>query len=69
MHGPGVAKSGNDGTVSFGLIAITVLNNVLRPVLAKWHPLLQDYENARLAGVSATRTKMPGVSARILGPS
>ena len=27
--------------------------NALRPVLAKWHPLLQDWENRKPADVSA----------------
>ncbi len=29
--------------VSFGYLAVAILNAVLRPVLAKWHPLLLDY--------------------------
>ena len=32
---------------SVGGIAITVLNNGLRPFLAKWHPLLQTWEAQR----------------------
>jgi hypothetical protein len=30
------------GDLSFGLIAMTVLNKVLRPLLAQWHPELAD---------------------------
>jgi hypothetical protein len=47
--GPSVAKGPN----SLGAIAIEVLNVGLRPFLAKWHPLLLDYEGQRLAAVSA----------------
>lgn len=51
-HGPGVAQPKGDGNLSFGHLAVTILNVVLRPVLAKWHPLLLDYENDREASVS-----------------
>lgn len=37
---------------SVGGIAIAVLNNGLRPVLAKWHPLLQTWEAQRDPKVS-----------------
>ncbi|MEH2178610.1 hypothetical protein [Nostoc sp.] len=37
---------------SVGGIAIAVLNNGLRPFLAKWHPLLQAWEARRPVGVS-----------------
>jgi hypothetical protein len=51
-YGPVVGRSNKRSDVSFGYIAITVLNYVLRPVLARWHPLLLDYENTRKASVS-----------------
>jgi len=35
-----------------GRYAIAVLNNGLRPFLAKWHPLLQAWEARRPLGVS-----------------
>lgn len=41
--GPGVGVS----LKSVGGIAITVLNNGLRPFLVKWHPLLQAWEVKR----------------------
>ncbi|MGK7953040.1 MAG: hypothetical protein AB4368_30680 [Xenococcaceae cyanobacterium] len=41
--GPDVGASKN----SVGGIAIAVLNNGLRPFLAKWHPQLQAYEAKR----------------------
>jgi hypothetical protein len=46
--GPDVGASKN----SVGGIAIAVLNNGLRPFLAKWHPLLQAWEAHRPMGVS-----------------
>ena len=46
--GPDVGASKN----SVGGIAIAVLNNGLRPFLAKWHPLLQVHEAQRPSGRS-----------------
>jgi len=46
--GPNVGASRD----SVGGIAIAVLNNGLRPFLAKWHPLLQAWEVRRPVGVS-----------------
>ena len=46
--GPNVGSSRD----SVGGIAIAVLNNGLRPFLSKWHPLLQEWEEQKTAGVS-----------------
>lgn len=48
-HGPAVArpKGRNRNRLSFAEIAVGVLNGSVRPLLAKWHPLLQDYESQR----------------------
>jgi hypothetical protein len=46
-YGPAVAKPSKGGSLSFGFIAVAVLNGVLRPVLATWHPRLQVYESTR----------------------
>ncbi len=46
-HGPVVAQAKGSGDYSFGLLAVIILNDVLRPVLARWHPLLLDYESTR----------------------
>jgi hypothetical protein len=46
--GPDVGASHN----SVGGIAISVLNNGLRPFLSKWHPLLQVWEAGRPPGLS-----------------
>ena len=46
-YGPAIAKGKHGGTLSFGYIAIAVLNGALRPLLARWHPLLGTYEAQR----------------------
>jgi hypothetical protein len=46
-YGPAIARPKQGGEVSFGFLAITILNHVLRPILAKWHPLLLEYEHSR----------------------
>jgi hypothetical protein len=50
-HGPEVAIAG-EGEVSFGRLSVFILNAVLRPVLAKWHPMLLDYEKTRAESMS-----------------
>lgn len=40
------------GALSFGMIAVDVLNRTIRPFLAKWHPRLQAHEAVRPAGLS-----------------
>ena len=52
-YGPDVAKPKRESDLSFGYLSVTVLNGVLRPLLAKWHPLLLDYESQRGSDVSA----------------
>jgi len=47
-YGPTLAKQ-QGGTISFGYLAVAVLNTVLRPLLAKWHPELAGYEATRPA--------------------
>jgi hypothetical protein len=51
-YGPGVATPKKSGDLSFGLIAVTVLNKVLRPLLTQWHAELSQYESLRPADVS-----------------
>src|SRR4051812_32140476 len=51
-YGPGVAQPTRDGSLSFGVIAVTVLNGAIRPVLSRWHPELLGYEATRPDGVS-----------------
>ena len=50
--GPEAAKPEGKGKLSFALIAVTVLNHALRPLLAIWHPVLAQYESTRPADVS-----------------
>jgi hypothetical protein len=47
-----VARPTRHGSYSFGHLAVIVLNEILRPVLARWHPLLVDYESRRPPDVS-----------------
>ena len=51
-YGPSVAQPKGEGKISFGYLAVAILNTVLRPVLAKWHPLLLDYESTRDSNLS-----------------
>ena len=50
-HGPRVAAPAQ-GTLSFGLIAVTMLNRALRPLLTSWHAELARYESQRPPEVS-----------------
>lgn len=52
-YGPGIAQPKGDDGISFGYLAVAVLNTVLRPLLAKWHPLLKDYEDLRPGNISS----------------
>lgn len=52
QHGPGVARPLSGGEVAFGILAVRVLNQLLRPLLAKWHPLLQAHEVSRPAEIA-----------------
>ena len=45
-YGPGVAKPKRGKKLSFGYLAVSMLNLVLRPLLSKWHPELQAWESA-----------------------
>ena len=46
-YGPEVAQPNDEGFASFGTLAVTILNEALRPLLRTWHPLLQDHEDQR----------------------
>lgn len=45
-YGPAVAR-GSATRITFGRIAVAMLNGVIRPVLAHWHPRLMAYEETR----------------------
>lgn len=51
-YGPSIAQPKGKDDLSFGYLAVAILNTVLRPVLAKWHPMLRDYESTRSGSVS-----------------
>jgi len=54
-YGPSVApRRGRGGArrTSLGLIAVAMLNGGIRPVLSKWHPIVEDHEHNRPAGRS-----------------
>lgn len=53
QHGPGVARQLAPDSITFAHIAIAVLNTILRPFLARWHPTLEAYEATRGENVSA----------------
>jgi hypothetical protein len=44
LYGPDVARRERKQLVSFGMIAVDVLNVWLRPFTAKWHRLLTEHE-------------------------
>jgi hypothetical protein len=50
--GPEVARPKKHGQLSFGYIAVAVLNGALRPLLSRWHPELEAYELTREPNVS-----------------
>jgi hypothetical protein len=52
-HGPLVAQVNGERPHTFGGLALDILNNVLRPLLAEWHPQLLHYESQRPPGMSA----------------
>jgi hypothetical protein len=51
-YGPIVAQPSGGGDLSFGYIAVAVSNLVLRPLLDRWHLLLQEWESRKPAEVS-----------------
>lgn len=42
--GPGVARPKGGQELSFGYLAVSMLNLVLRPLLTEWHPQLREWE-------------------------
>ena len=45
--GPVKARSDGEFNGSVPYLGVSMLNTILRPLLSKWHPLLQDYEGKR----------------------
>ena len=52
-HGPEVARDKGDGNPSLASIAALILNQHIRPVLTRWHPVLLDHEAGRPPGTGA----------------
>jgi len=50
-YGPDIAIAKN-GELSLGIITVRILNEVIRPFLSKWHPLLTDHEDKRESTVT-----------------
>ncbi|MFJ8001480.1 hypothetical protein ACIQ7D_30990 [Streptomyces sp. NPDC096310] len=46
-YGPSVAPRVAPGQVTFGLLAVNILNLSIRPLLSRWHPLLAAHEAQR----------------------
>lgn len=51
-YGPAVGRPDKHTDLSVGYLSIAVLNTVLRPLLSKWHPLLQAHETLRPVSAS-----------------
>jgi hypothetical protein len=54
-HGPSVARPKGEGDMSFGYLAIAIINCVIRPILAKWHPKLLHYQSTQTASLSSVQ--------------
>ena len=51
--GPDLAEPKPNGQYNFAFLAVTILNSGIRPLLARWHPALAEWEGQRPDGVSA----------------
>lgn len=54
-YGPAIAQSRPGSGRSLSYLVVHMLNTILRPLLAKWHPLLKAYEETRPASVGVTQ--------------
>lgn len=52
-YGPTVAIPRRGANLSFGYLAVMILNSAIRPLLSKWHPVLLDHESRRDLSVSS----------------
>jgi transcriptional regulator with XRE-family HTH domain len=53
FYGPAIAPTSIDKDASASYVVVRMLNIVIRPLLAKWHPLLKDYEEVRPLAVGS----------------
>jgi hypothetical protein len=51
-YGPRLAPIDRPGLPTFASLAVGMLNDVLRPLLTRWHPALGEWEAGRPDGVS-----------------
>jgi hypothetical protein len=51
-HGPAVAEPKPEGQYNFGFLAVALLNFGVRPLLTRWHPVLEEWEASRPPGRS-----------------
>ena len=65
-YGPAVAEPKPDGQYNFGFLAIALLNFGIRPLLARWHPSLEDWESARPINQSRSEHERMWVRAPLL---
>lgn len=54
-HGPAIAQCHTGDNRSVSYVVVRMLNTTLRPLLAKWHPLLKAYEETRPDSVGITQ--------------
>ena len=47
QHGPDIPEPKRDVQYNFGYLAVAMLNYGVRPLLAHWHPALEDWEHRR----------------------
>ncbi|WP_051793143.1 hypothetical protein [Amycolatopsis jejuensis] len=52
-YGPEASPRDGADSITFGKLALTVLNAAVRPLLARWHPRLGSWEATRADGVAA----------------
>lgn len=52
-YGPALAPRNRPGGVTFAGLAVDMVNNLLRPLLTKWHPALTEWEARRPVDVGA----------------
>jgi transcriptional regulator with XRE-family HTH domain len=54
-HSPAIAQRHTGNNRSLSYLVVGMLNTTLRPLLAKWHPLLKAYEETRPDNISVTQ--------------
>jgi len=53
-YGPSIASAANPNDITLGHISVSVLNEILRPILSKWHPALINWEAQKPNHISVT---------------